>query len=91
MSEATLQHVMTRSRTSPPRREGRCIDCIRGEPYPLSMRHPYQEGDIGAHEAMQPRRELGNFLFVEGMRKRLEEHGVVQPPGTVWGLTPRGK
>ena len=23
--------------------------------------------------------------------KRLEEHGVVQPPGTVWGLTPRGK
>jgi hypothetical protein len=24
--------------------------------------------------------ELGNFLFVKVMRKRLEEHGVVQPP-----------
>ena len=55
------------------------------------MRHPYQEGDTGAREAMQPRRELGDFLFVEGRRKRLEEQGVVQPPGTVWGLTPRGK
>ena len=33
-------------------------------------RHPYREGDTGAHQAMQPRRELGTFLFVEVMGKR---------------------
>ena len=36
---------------------------------------PYQEGDIGADEAMQARRELGNFFFVEVMRHVAEQEG----------------
>ena len=39
------------------------------------VRHPYQEGDISAHEAMQPRRELGNFLFVDVMGHVAEQEG----------------